>query len=525
MYKKLSGMTGTAETEAVELQKIYALDVVMIPTHRAMIRKDLGDLFFATENGKFTAVAEEIKELHEAGQPVLVGTVSVEKSEHLSDLLKKRAIPHHVLNAKQHAREAEIVAQAGRKGAVTIATNMAGRGTDILLGGNPEALAHLGMGQEATTEEVKAKHNELRARCAAEREQVLEHGGLFIIGTERHESRRVDNQLRGRAGRQGDPGGSRFYLSLDDDLIRIFGGDRFKSWMTRFGMTDEEPIEHGMVTKSIARAQEQVEGRNFEQRKHLLEYDDVMNRQREGVYGLRQMVLVGEKLEEWVTERSEIVVEDIARRTSTDGGRSVDRIAFAREIGRLFGVEISEEGLDNAVDAAQAAVAERFTLRKSQWAERLPFFLRNVILNTLDRLWKDHLLTMDHLKAGIGLRSYGQKDPIVEYKREALNLFEEMMLRIDEESLFNVFRVEPPTAEQEAEQVEAQQRRRDEWARREQAELEKKQRAQQKMFEDAARAASGEPQKPKTVRADATVGRNDPCPCGSGKKYKKCHGA
>ncbi len=527
MYRKLAGMTGTAETEAVEFSKIYKLDVTMIPTHRAMIRRDEHDLFYASEKGKFKAVADLIAERHEAGQPVLVGTVSVEKSEALAALLKERGIRHHVLNAKQHAREAEIVAQAGRRGAVTIATNMAGRGTDILLGGNPEALAHIAMGQEAQTDDLKKKLTELRAQCAQERDEVLDAGGLFIIGTERHESRRIDNQLRGRAGRQGDPGGSRFYLSLDDDLIRIFGSDRFKAWMLRFGLSDEEPLEHKMVTRSIERAQEQVEGRNFEQRKHLLEYDNVMNRQREAVYGLRQQVLAGEALPEWVQERTDLVIGDFAARATGPDGRSFDGEAFTRECERLFGIHLEPQKTAADGEAAAKATCEaKFAERRKGWGERLVQFLRGGILHTLDRQWKDHLLTIDHLKAGINLRGYGQKDPVVEYKREALGLFETMMARIEEESLLNIYRVEPPTPEQEAAAQEAQQRAREEWARRQQQELERRQREQQRLFEEAARAAgaaSGGPQAP--VRKTAEAGRNEPCPCGSGKKYKKCHGA
>jgi preprotein translocase subunit SecA len=547
MYDKLSGMTGTADTEAAEFDKIYKLDVVVIPTNRDMIRIDEHDLVYRTEREKFEAVVEEIAEKSEKGQPVLVGTISIEKSEHLSTLLKKRKVPHVVLNAKYHEQEATIVAQAGQVAAVTIATNMAGRGTDILLGGNPEYLAR----QKAKDDEeqYKALLVELQKETAEAHEQVVALGGLHIIGTERHESRRIDNQLRGRAGRQGDPGSSRFYLSLEDDLMRIFGSDRLSGLMKRLGMEEGVPIEHRWVTKSIVRAQGQVEGRNFDTRKHLLEYDDVMNKQREEIYRLRKEILTGKLSRDYVVALAEDVSEDYvdrhcpaAKDPSEWNWDALESLVF-----ETYGFKPSEKGLtrnDSNVelkDKLRTAVRETYEAKeKSVGPEVLRDFEKFFMLQTVDTLWKDHLLGLDHLKEGIGLRGYGQRDPLVEYKKESFQLFEAMKEGIEEQILQYLFRfeVQQAPAERASRQEVAVEVPAGEAAtaaptgssssRRAAAELEKKARHKEKdlNYQGAYDPTSGGDFAVSTVKAAGPkVGRNDPCPCGSGKKYKKCHGA
>jgi preprotein translocase subunit SecA len=478
MYEKLAGMTGTAETEAAEFQKIYNLDVVVVPTHRPMIRKDYPDVVFRTESEKFEAAAREIKSLHDQGRPVLVGSSSVDNSERLSKMLERQGIKHEVLNAKHHEREAEIVAHAGERGRITIATNMAGRGTDIVLG-----------------------------------EGVADMGGLHILSIERHESRRIDNQLRGRSGRQGDLGSSRFYLSLEDDLLRIFGSDRISGIMDKLGMNEGEPIEHSMLSKAIENAQRKVEAHNFEIRKHLLDYDDVMNKQREVIYSQRRQILAGEDLREEVCGFIDDIAAELVDTYTEEKGPSEewDWKALEERLLRQFSVslDISEEERE---DLDQAALEERIAaVTKQAYENQLALFgdeemarvERFIVLQTLDNLWKDHLLNMDHLREGIGLRGYGQKDPLQEYRREGYDMFMAMIQRFKEEAVSLLLRIRP-MREREAEELEARRR-------------------QQQQRMSYGRGDSDE--KPKTVkRKGKKVGRNDPCPCGSGKKYKKCCG-
>ncbi|MDY7017895.1 MAG: preprotein translocase subunit SecA [Nitrospirota bacterium] len=516
IYPKLAGMTGTAETEASEFHKIYNLDVVVIPPNRQMIRTDHPDIVYKTQAEKFKAVVGEIKELHEKGRPVLVGTISIEKSELLSQMLKHQGIPHSVLNAKHHEREAEIIAQAGRKSTVTISTNMAGRGTDILLGGNPEFLAAQLLrerGEEGPPSEALVNECLALARhtCEQEKQEVITLGGLHILGTERHEARRIDNQLRGRAGRQGDPGSSRFYLSLEDDLLRIFGSERIAKLMERLGIEEDEPIEHSWITKAIENAQKRVEARNFDIRKHLLEYDNVMNRQREIVYSKRRHILSRETITEDIVEMLEDLGEDLLEtyvftkrtpapedfREMVAAASQVLKQEFQLDPGELSGLEKTElrvrllEGLKAMYEAKSRAVGPL-----------MPSIEKLILLSSLDALWKDHLLAMDHLKEGIGLRGYGQKDPLVEYQKEAYALFVDMMLRLREQVLGYLFAVEL----REEGQIEEAQAKKEHQA-------------------SAQRMRTNLEPEPVAVRRDGRkVGRNDPCPCGSGKKYKKCHG-
>jgi preprotein translocase subunit SecA len=563
MYKKLSGMTGTAETEATEFNKIYKLDVSLIPTNRNLKREEFPDVVYRTAGEKYEAVvngimqednsyAHGIRQLHESGQPVLVGTISIEKSEHLANLLKKAAIPHQVLNAKQHEREAKVVSQAGRKGAVTVSTNMAGRGTDILLGGNPEAMTREyclqeklaipytsapavigGDGAESVAspnmvlfqqegkifqvpaDRWKPIYDQFAAQCKTEHDEVIALGGLHILGTERHEARRIDNQLRGRAGRQGDPGSSRFFLSLEDDLLRVFGGERVKALMYRLGMTEGVPIESKLISRRIENAQMAVEAQNFEARKHLLEYDDVMNKQRETIYSIRRSALEGKEQKDYALG----IAEDIARELvenfcpANEHPEKWNVTAFAAEVLNQYGIDIKVTGVDptkmnhaELSDTLVDRVKQRYAEKEQLFGEKMMRWLeRRIILDIVDTQWKDHLLTLDHLKEGIGLRGYGQKDPLVEFKKEAFTLFEDMMGRIDTETVRYLFLVQPARPEDEAKEIERRQRKQ-----------------QQEMQLQAGAAAQAEA--PKPVRAGAKVGRNDPCPCGSGKKYKKCHG-
>jgi preprotein translocase subunit SecA len=543
MYDKLAGMTGTADTEAAEFDKIYKLDVIVVPTNRPMVRIDEHDLVYRTEREKFEAVVEEIAEKHEKGQPALVGTISIEKSELLSSMLKKKKVPHVVLNAKYHEQEALIVAQAGQVAAVTIATNMAGRGTDILLGGNPEFLARQ-KAKDKTPEEYEAILKELRKDTAEAHEQVVELGGLHILGTERHESRRIDNQLRGRAGRQGDPGSSRFYLSLEDDLMRIFGSDRLSGLMKRLGMEEGVPIEHRWVTKSIERAQTQVEGRNFDTRKHLLEYDDVMNKQRAEIYRLRKEILTGALARTYVVALAEDVAEDYVDRHCPAGKDSSEWNweAFETLVAETYGFRPSTAGLcanDTNSELKQklkSAVRAAYEAKETAMGpEILRDYEKFFMLQTVDTLWKDHLLALDHLKEGIGLRGYGQRDPLVEYKKESFTLFEAMKEGVEEQILQYLFRFElaPQTAERpraaaESTPVEAAAASGSGPSRRAAAELEKRTRKKEQdlNYQGSFDPTSGGDFSVPTVKAAGPkVGRNDPCPCGSGKKYKKCHGA
>jgi preprotein translocase subunit SecA len=592
MYKKLSGMTGTADTEAAEFNKIYKLDVVCIPTNQTLIRIENPDVVYRTEREKFEAavsgIAQEdgtkvggIRQYYESGQPVLVGSISIEKSEAIAELLKKSGIPHQVLNAKQHEREAKVIAQAGRKGAVTVSTNMAGRGTDILLGGNPEYLtreyslknklampyapagAVLGAAGEGNpndsagakenaavlpngggpntatgaggdgagpkpmvlfqqegkifqvpSDQWKPIYDQFALQCRAEHDEVVAMGGLHILGTERHEARRIDNQLRGRAGRQGDPGSSRFFLSLEDDLLRIFGGERVKALMFRLGMTEGVPIESTLISKRIENAQKAVEAQNFEARKHLLEYDDVMNRQRETIYSIRRAVLEGKEQKEYILnvaeEISREVVEMYCPRDQHPDQWNLPQ--FSGEVLNQFGIDLKTAGIEpkdlnhvQLADALAEKVLARYAEKEQQFGTEMTRWLeRRILLDIVDGQWKDHLLTLDHLKEGIGLRGYAQKDPLVEFKKEAFTLFEDMMSRIDSEAVRFLYLMQPVKPEEEAKQIERRQRR------------------QQQELQYQTGPAQAEA--PKPVRTGAKIGRNDPCPCGSGKKYKKCCG-
>ena len=512
LYNKLAGMTGTADTEAAEFSKIYNLDVVVIPTHRDMIRIDNADFIYKNEKGKFNAVIREIEEKNKIGQPVLVGTISIAKSELLSTLLKMKGIRHTVLNAKYHEMEAEIVAQAGRHAAVTIATNMAGRGTDIVLGGNPEGLARQMLkGKEHTPEEWETTLIQCRQQCAVEKEKVIAAGGLHILGTERHESRRIDNQLRGRSGRQGDPGSSRFYLALEDDLLRIFGSDRISGLMERLGMEEDVPIEHRMVSRSIESAQKRVEDHNFEMRKHVLEYDDVMNQQRKVIYEQRRQILAGENLKEDVLGLAEELFdglfgfycpEDAYPETWDLVGLKETLVAkFSFRLGDL---EQGDKSRDEFRDVIWQALEKSYNDKEAEIGPELMRRLEKLfMLQAVDHQWKDHLLAMDHLKEGVGLRGYGQKDPLIEYKKEGFDMFEEMKGRIVETTVESIFRVKQ--AKEDDREIERRQKRQ----------------MAQLSFVGAGDAMAA----PQPVHTDKKVGRNDPCPCGSGKKYKKCHGA
>ena len=520
MYNKLGGMTGTADTEAAEFAKIYNLEVNVIPTNRSMIRVDHPDVVYRTEKEKFEAIADDIKEHHEKGQPVLIGTVSIEKSERLATLLKQRGVKHNVLNAKFHEKEAEIVAQAGQKGAVTIATNMAGRGTDILLGGNFEALfkqQFIYKGEDLS-EEQKAKEFEmLKTFCEANKEEVLAAGGLHIVGTERHESRRIDNQLRGRAGRQGDPGSSRFFLSLEDDLLRIFASERVSNLMLKLGMEEGVPIEHRMVTKSIENAQKKVEGHNFEIRKHLLEYDDVMNKQREVIYKHRQNVLRATDVREEVLDMLDGIGEGLVATYCPEEQYSEewDFTGLVESVHGQYGIEpfkveeLQELGRDALLEDIPEKLKQAYRDKVNNLIEEhgateelIHYIERTILLQMIDQQWKDHLWGMDQLKDGIGLRGYGQKDPLAEYKREGYDMFAGMMERIKGDTLERLFKFQLVRGE------------------RPEAEVEAPRPPQMSLNRGEAATAPKQP----VHRTEEKVGRNDPCPCGSGKKYKKCHG-
>ena len=566
MYKKLAGMTGTADTEAPEFSKIYGLEVIVAPTNQPMVRAEHDDIVYRTSEEKWRNAAVDIKECQQRGQPVLVGTISIEKSELLSSRLKRMKVPHEVLNAKHHEREARIIAQAGRKGAITVSTNMAGRGTDILLGGNPEFLARealLKKGIDPEHPDNKLTWEKALARCKAdtdaEHDEVVALGGLYVLGTERHESRRIDNQLRGRAGRQGDPGASRFYLSLQDDLMRIFGGHRMQALMLRLGMEEDVPIESRLITKRIEAAQKAVETQHFESRKHVLEYDDVMNKQREAVYGMRRRMLeggdqrnyilglVGDTVGGYVEERCQ-------ERAHPD---TYDLAGLRNDIFAQFGVRcegLDLQGLDRQgiADEFTEELCKRYEGKAEEvGVERMRFSERMIMLQLLDQQWKDHLLSMDHLKEGIGLRGYGQKDPLIEYKKESFNIFQQMMSTLEEETLKILFHLRvsrPPTTTEPpgppeprpAERVPPPRARSmrsqngsppsvtarsgpaassiDKYAR-------VARRKNRQQLAHARMAGSGEGGVAvKQVVRGKKIGRNKPCPCGSGRKYKRCHG-
>jgi preprotein translocase subunit SecA len=524
MYRKLAGMTGTADTEAAEFRKTYNLDVVVIPTNMPLIRTNYPDVIYKSEEEKFRAAVREIEELHRSGRPVLVGTISIEKSEGLSHLLKKRGIPHNVLNAKHHEREAEIIAQAGRVGAVTLSTNMAGRGTDILLGGNLKFLAKTMVDEKADGEAIQKASEKALAIVQKEKEKVIELGGLHVLGTERHEARRIDNQLRGRSGRQGDPGSSRFYLSLEDDLLRIFGSERISSIMDRLGIEEDQPIEHRLVTKAIENAQRRVEAHNFEIRKHLLEYDNVMNQQREVIYSQRREVLAGEDLKDSVIEMIEEQAEGIVDLYADEKAHPEDwdlkglQDVVYQQFSFRWAVPSEEEagttrfrdGLnrERLKELLLQRVKDVYQKKEEEFGEATLRYLEKVImLQSVDYHWKDHLLAVDQLKEGIGLRGYGQKDPRIEYQKEAYEMFLEMLERIKKDTVEKLFAIQI-AKEEEVKEMKAERKQTFILSRGE-----------------AAQSAGGETEDGKgvTVRREGKkVGRNDPCPCGSGKKYKKC---
>ncbi len=538
MYRKVAGMTGTAATEAAEFHEIYKLDVVTVPTNRPLIRIDYNDEIYKTSREKYNAIVKEIIEKHKTGQPCLVGTTSIEKSELLSKLLQRAGVPHEVLNAKQHAKEAAIVAQAGRLGAVTIATNMAGRGTDIVLGGNFEVLANQELLKEGidpnelTLEEKRKKYPKLLEKLKEEQKAVIAAGGLHIIGTERHESRRIDNQLRGRSGRQGDPGSSKFFLSLDDDLMRIFGSERIAAIMDRLGAEEGEVISHPLVSRSISGAQKRVEGRNFEIRKHLKEYDDVMNLQRKEIYGLRQRILRGEDLKDEILEQIATYLEDIILRHTSEG-KYPENWALQplyAELQTTFGVtyripdsELSSKTQKELYEEIWNKVRSRYQEKETRFgAAAMRQFERGVFLMVIDNLWKDHLYEMDHLKAGVQYRAFGQKNPLYEYQREALKMFDELRLSISKEVTNYIFRLE--RVEHTSRSVDTSQTLHGEFdifASSEEA-LKKPKAASPLPPGISARS---DLVVRTVVKSGVEVGRNDPCPCGSGKKYKKCHGA
>ena len=447
MYKKLAGMTGTAETEAKEFKQIYTLDVKVIPTNEPVCRKDYNDVIYKTEDVKYRKIVEDLKECSAKGQPVLVGTVSIEKSEKLSHLLQKEKVPHKVLNAKHHEKEAEIVAQAGRKGAITIATNMAGRGTDIILGGNPDFLSRIQSSKEEEKRQEALKH--FQALCLKEKKEVIEAGGLLIVGTERHESRRVDNQLRGRSGRQGDPGASRFYLSLEDDLMRIFGGERMQKLMSTLRMDEEVPITDRLLTRAIANAQKKVEGHNFEIRKHLLDYDDVMNQQRKAVFQLRRQIMKGKELERLFLDRLSDVVSDILEQFANENIKREqwNLPALSSAFKLIFNLDISfpplaETTAEHITDTVKTAVKKTYEEKKLKLKEHFEPLIQYVLLQTIDARWREHLENIDHLREGINLRAYGQKDPLIEYKKESFSMFEQVNLAIAGEVVEKIFKIE-----------------------------------------------------------------------------------
>ena len=569
MYKKLSGMTGTADTEAAEFSKIYNLEVTQIPTNKPLIRKENADIVYRTEEEKFRNAAKEIKALQEKGQPVLVGTISVNKSEKLASVLRQLGVKHEVLNAKNHEREAHIVAQAGRKGAVTVSTNMAGRGTDILLGGNPDYLLDDRLKKYGKTPEtippaeLEAMKEQIKAEIAVEREEVLAAGGLHILGTERHESRRIDNQLRGRAGRQGDPGSSRFYLSLQDDLLRIFGGDRMQNLMLRLGMEEDVPIESGLITKRIAAAQKAVEAQHFASRKHVLEYDDVMNKQRQAVYTMRRQLLEGTTQKQRILDTIGGIVGTYIDRFCPVNARydQYDLSGLQSAVLNQFGFKIEMESLANLnrreiETKVYDWLVERYDEKEKMiGAENLRQAERIIMLNVVDNQWKDHLLSMDHLKEGIGLRGYGQKDPLIEYKKESFDMFQEMMDRIEDETLKYLFfmRIEfgnpddvplpyPETDDDESESdspdetdggpepelvaasVQARQREAQQSVLDLTRNIQKKKDRELANLQLAGNGSSGTTAHQPASKG-AKVGRNELCPCGSGKKYKRCCGA
>ncbi|MDD3212569.1 MAG: SEC-C metal-binding domain-containing protein, partial [Eubacteriales bacterium] len=544
MYEKISGMTGTAKTEEDEFQGIYNLDVVQIPTNRPMIRADANDVVYKTKKGKFGAVVEEIVTRHATGQPILVGTVNVETSEMLSRLIDLRGIPHEILNAKNHAKEAEIIAQAGSVGAVTIATNMAGRGTDILLGGNPDYLARRKMRQDGLTDEIIMEavgHNEdvpeevlaarkiyndyfseFRKETDAEHERVMELGGLHIVGTERHESRRIDNQLRGRAGRQGDPGSTQFFISLEDDVMRLFGSERIAPMVERLGLNDDQPLEAGMLTKQIESAQKRIEGRNYDIRKSVLQYDDVMNKQRELIYGQRGDILKGDNMRETIINMVHAMIDATAERNFTGEGSfdwSLDDArdymeklclkpgTFDKYAEKIKVMDEPDELIKQLYQDAEAFYAEREEMLTALGID-MREFERVVLLNAIDRHWMDHIDAMDDLRDGIGLRAYGQRDPVQEYRAESYDMFNDMVHMIREDTIRRLFQSRVERLPE----------------RRKAVDMSKTQEGFSGGQQDNTNGQAKKGGAPTDINKPGAVGRNQPCPCGSGKKYKHCCG-
>ena len=565
MYGKLAGMTGTAKTEEDEFREIYNMDVVEIPTNKPVIRDDREDAVFAHETGKFKAIADKVAEAHATGQPVLVGTISIEISEHISKMLKKRGIPHNVLNAKQHEKEAEIIAQAGRKGAVTIATNMAGRGTDIILGGNPDFEARKEMERAGYTAdqigfavgfeksddpellEAREKYSQILSRkkdaMKGEQQEVIDLGGLCIVGTERHESRRIDNQLRGRSGRQGDPGDTQFFISLEDDLMRLFGGDRIQKYMDRFGLEDDEALEAGLLSRTIENAQKKVEGKNFGIRKYVLQYDNVMNKQREIIYSQRRMVLDGEDLKGYIMGMMEELVDSIIDPVTMESrypeewdfdAMSVDLC----KINPLFKealVYTDEEKLDLTPEILKEDVKETFRKiyddkEAEIGAEHMREAERMILLRVVDNRWMDHIDAMDQLKNGIGLRALGQQDPTAAYASEGFAMFDEMVADIREETVKYCYSMTLQTRTERRNAVTISITRKDEYEDEEMEQAAQERRAMARMAKNGGGMPQEAPKEDKKenhtpIRRDhPKIGRNDPCPCGSGKKYKNCHG-
>ena len=531
LYKKLAGMTGTADTEAAEFNSTYKIDVAIVPTNRELIRDEYPDLVYRSEREKIDAVVEEIIECHKSGRPVLVGTINIEKSERLASILKRRGIPHHVLNAKNHSKEAEIIAQAGRKGAVTISTNMAGRGTDILLGGNPEFLASSKTNTNEGPEYEEAL-KDFQAYCKAEHDEVVKSGGLHVLGTERHESRRIDNQLRGRSGRQGDPGSSRFFLSLEDDLLRIFGSDRIKGLMEKLGMEEGVPIEAKMVTRAIENAQKRVEAHHFEMRKHLLEYDDVMNKQREVIYSMRRGILEATDVLDQIKEIASAILDSIVdlHLPESEHFDDWDVEAFAGAVESQYGIPATIEGRKIIFSASEPMVVDIEEEPRDELADRVHHLIQSVLdekyrdfdsesilelgkliyIQILDTQWKDHLTNIEQLKEGIGLRGYAQVNPLNEYKKEAFDMFGTMTQRIEAETVLYMYRLDISD---------------------EDVALEESRNEQEMVFSHAEASGFGDAPAVEALQTSAPVrrttpkvGRNEPCPCGSGKKYKFCHG-
>ena len=553
MYRKLAGMTGTAKTEEDEFRDIYNMDVVVIPTNKPVIREDLQDQVYQHEKGKFHAIADKVAELHATGRPVLVGTISIEKSELISDMLKKRGIKHNVLNAKQHEKEAEIVAQAGRLDQVTIATNMAGRGTDILLGGNPEFEAKRRMRKEGFTDEqisfatgfaktddeelnearevFRKYYAEFKKETDVEHEKVVDLGGLAIIGTERHESRRIDNQLRGRSGRQGDPGSTQFFISLDDDLMRLFGGDRMKNVVAKMGLQEDEAIEAGMLTKSIESAQKKVEGRNFGIRKYVLQYDNVMNKQREQIYSDRRKVLLGEDLREYIMGMMRSIVENIVEPYTLES-KYPEEWDFEGMYKKLRRISPKFQGPDyNDTDYLAGLTAEKLVAdiedefekiyeeKEQEIGEPMREIERTILLNVVDNLWMDQIDAMDQLKEGIGLRAIGQQDPVAAYAKEGFEMFDAMNSEIAEETVTYCYNVSVQTKSKRHQAAEIGEERKSEFVDEGLQQMEDTEGGPSKNMNVPDRD-----DKPETVRRDhPKIGRNDPCWCGSGKKYKNCH--